>query len=142
MEFTPLINGTSHSWSDITVNILGVPVPGIRAVSYTEKQEKVDNYGSGRRPVSRGYGKIEVEASVTMLSEEVLALQKAVSSKNILDIPPFDILVSYMPKNSTNITTDILKNCEFKQNVRDTKVDDTSIEVQLDLICSHIVWDA
>lgn len=141
MEYTPLINGTSHAFSDITIDILGVPVPGVVAINYSEKQEKVDNYGAGNRPVSRGYGKIEAEASITLLSEEVLALQKAAPNHNLMEIPPFDIIVTYLPKNSTNITTDILKNCEFKQNARDTKVDDTKIEVQLELICSHIIWD-
>ena len=141
MEFRPLINGTSHSWVDITISVLDVPVPGVRSISYSETQEKVDNYGSGRRPVSRGRGKIETEANITLMSEEVLALEKAAPQRNILNIPPFDIIVSYIPQNSTNVTTDILKNCEFKTNGRDTTEGDTMIEVELELICSHIEWD-
>ena len=55
MAFQPLVNGTAYSWSQITVNILGVPVAGVSAVSYTEEQEMQDNYGAGNRPTSRGY---------------------------------------------------------------------------------------
>jgi len=141
MEFTPLINGTSHSWVDITISVLDVPVPGVRSIKYSESQEKVNNYGSGRRPVSRGRGKIEAEASVTFMSEEVLALQKAAPNKNIMNIPPFDIIVSYIPENSTNVTTDVIKNCEFKTNGREASEGDTMIEVELELVCSHVEWD-
>lgn len=139
---TPLINGTSHSWADIVVNILGVPVAGITAVKYDDKQDKQDNYGAGNMPVSRGRGKIQCTASVTLASEEILYLQKAAPNKRIQEIAPFDIVVSFIPIGSTNITTDILKNCEFKTNARDVKEGDMKVETELELIVSHIVWDA
>ena len=51
---TPLINGRAYDYAQIEVNILGVPVAGISAISYTEEQEKVNNFGAGSNPVSRG----------------------------------------------------------------------------------------
>ena len=141
MASIALVNGVAHSWVDIACVILGVPVMGITAIKYEEKQEKTDNYGAGKRPVSRGYGKIEATASLTLLSEEVLAIEKAVPTGNIMDIPPFDIVVAYIPTGLTNVTTDVIKNCEFKNNVRDTKEGDMKIEVAIELICSHIQWN-
>jgi hypothetical protein len=139
---TPLINGTSHSWADIVVNLLGVPLAGIVAVKYDDKQDKENNYGAGNMPVSRGRGRIQCTASITLASEEILSLQKAAPNKRIQEIASFDIVVSYIPLNSLSITTDILKNCEFKSNARDVKEGDMKVQTELELIVSHIVWDA
>ena len=64
---TPLINGESYAWAQIVCTVLNVPIVGITEISYKEMQEKKDNYGQGKYPVSRGYGKIETEGSITLL---------------------------------------------------------------------------
>lgn len=141
MDRPALVNGTAYAWVDITVNILGVPVAGISAISYSDEQEIEDNYGAGRFPVSRGYGEIKTEASVTLHAEEVRAIQEAAPLKRLQDIPPFDVVVSYLPKSGI-VTTDILKNCQFKKNARDVKQGDKKIEVEIPLVCSNIIWGA
>jgi hypothetical protein len=135
----PLINGVSYSWSQVTVNVLGNPVAGITAISYEEKQEIVNNYGAGNYPVSRGFGKIESTASVTLLMEEVEALTNSAPDRRLQNIPEFDINITFLPPNGV-VVNHVLKNCRFLSNKRDTKVDDTKIEVQLDLVISHIQW--
>ena len=141
MPETVLINGTAYSWADITVNVLGTPVAGIDAIKYSDDQEMEDNYGAGKLPVSRGYGQIKAEASVTLHAEEVVALQKAAPGKRLQNIPAFDIIVSYLPEGGA-VTTDVLKNVQFKKNARDAKKGDKSFGIELDLIVSHIEWDA
>jgi hypothetical protein len=141
MAETVLINGTAYGWADITVNILGTPVAGIDGIKYSDNQEIEDNYGAGKLPVSRGYGQIKTEGSITLHAEEVIALQKAAPGKRLQAIPPFDIVVSYLPEGGT-VTTDTLKNCQFKKNSREAKKGDKSFSVELDLIISHIEWDA
>jgi hypothetical protein len=138
-QLAPLINGISYSWSQVTVNILGNPVAGITAINYEEKQAIVNNYGAGNLPVSRGFGKIEFTASVTMMMEEVEALMKSVKDGRLQSIPEFDITITYL-RASGDVVTHALKNCRFMTNKRDTKVDDTKIEIQLDLVLSHIIW--
>lgn len=139
MPETVLINGTAYAWGDITANVLGTPVAGISAIKYSDSQEIEDNYGAGRLPVSRGYGEIKTTGNVTLHMEEVVALQKTVASKRLQDIPPFDIVVSYIP-TSGNVTTDILRNVQFKGNGRDAKQGDTKLNVEIELIISHIEW--
>jgi len=139
MPNTVLINGTAYAWCDITVNILGVPVAGISAIKYADNQEIEDNFGAGRLPVSRGYGEIKTTGSVSLHSEEVVALQKTVASKRLQDIPPFDIVVSYLP-TSGSVTTDILRNAQFKGNGRDAKKGDKMLNVEIELIVSHVEW--
>ncbi|HMN90455.1 MAG TPA: hypothetical protein PKD70_06180 [Saprospiraceae bacterium] len=139
MAFQPLVNGTAYSWSQIIVNILGIPVAGVTGVSYTEEQEMQDNYGAGNRPVSRGYGNITTEGSVTLHMEEVEALQAAISTGRLQDIPEFDIVVAFLPEGGV-ITTHTLKNCRFKTNGRDLEQNQMAIEVELDLQIAQILW--
>jgi hypothetical protein len=140
MAFTPLVNGQSYSWSQITCNILGVDIAGITAISYTDTQEKQDNFGAGNRPVSRGRGNITTTGSVTLEMAEVEALQNVAPNRNILEIPPFDIIVSYLPVGGTGTVTHKLRNCEFKTNGREVNQNDMTIPVQLELLISHITW--
>ena len=70
----PLINGTEYSWGDIATCINGVPVSGITAISYGEKQDVQNNYGAGRYPVSRSKGRIEATAKITLYMSEVVAI--------------------------------------------------------------------
>lgn len=141
MAETVLINGTAYSWADITVNILGTPVAGIDAIKYTDNQEMEDNFGAGKLPVSRGYGQIKAEGSITLHAEEIVALQKVAPGKRLQSIPPFDIVVSYLPEGGT-VTTDTLKNCQFMKNSREPKKGDKMFAIELDLIISHVEWDS
>lgn len=140
MGLIPLVNGRAYSWADIKINIGGNLVQGITAIKYDEEQEKEDQFGAGNLPVERGYGNKKATASMTLLASEVVGLQKSAPNKNICDIAPFDIVVAVMNTNGA-VTTDVIKNCEFTKNSRDVKQNDKKIEVELPLICSHILWD-
>jgi hypothetical protein len=140
----PLINGTRHSWGSIKTNLLGRTVSGISAVSYEDKQEKVNNYGAGNMPTSRGRGKYEATAKMTLDAYEVDAITRSVVASGqgtrIQDIAPFDVIVSYLPEGSDGLVTHVLRNCEFTSNKRDLKQGDTRIESEYELILSHIDW--
>jgi hypothetical protein len=135
-----LVNGLTYSWADIVCTIANVPLNGISAIKYNDKQEKVDNRGAGSKPVNRGYGAYEATASITLHIDEILALQKSSSTGSLLDIPPFTITVMFAKPNGTGVVVDKILNCEFKSNGRDMKTGDTLIETELELIVSEIVW--
>lgn len=135
----PLINGKSYEWSDIVVNVLGTPIVGITSIEYEEKQGMENIYGAGRFPVSRGYGKVEPTAKITLLMEELENLQTIAPLGRIQDIPEFDIVVMYLdPANVTR--KHVLKNVRFMNNKRSSASGDTSIPVELELIISHIQY--
>lgn len=137
----PLINGKSYEWADIICNILGVPIVGITAIMYGEKQDMQNIKGAGNRPVSRGYGNIEANAKLTLLMEEVEAIQAVAPAGNIMGIPEFNVTVVYV--DAALVTrTHILRNVRFTGNQRDIKQGDTSIGVEMDLIISHVEWVA
>jgi hypothetical protein len=139
-----LINGTSYSWAQITINIQGTPLYGVTAISYSETQEKTNNYGQGSNPTSRGRGRKEYEASMTIRLGELEALRNSIASRNLVDIPVFDVTVAFIPKGSdSNVpVVHTLKNAEFLSDSVDVTEGDTSIEVDTPLIISEIIRES
>lgn len=136
----PLVNGMLHSWADIVVTIGGVPMTGITGINYGDDQEVVNKYGAGRHPVGRAKGRITPSAKITLYQEEVEAIQRQAPGGRLQDIAPFDIIVTYIPESGI-VTTDKVRNCQFKANNRNWKEGDTGQEVELELIPSHIEWN-
>ena len=136
----PLVNGILYSWADIVTSISGVPVTGIVGVEYGDDQEVVNKYGAGRHPVGRAKGRITPSAKIILYQEEVEAIQRQAPNGRIQDIAPFDITVTYLP-DSGIVTTDKIRNCQFKGNSRKWKEGDTGQEVELELVPSHIEWN-
>lgn len=134
-----LINGITYSYSNIACVILGVPVAGITSIEYSDEQEMEDNYGAGSNPVNRGFGSYKATAKITLYMEEVEAISAIALGGSLQSIPEFDIIVSYVNSANTPVIHKI-KNCRFKNNNRKTKTGDKKIEVELDLLTSHIVW--
>jgi hypothetical protein len=135
----PLVNGTAYAWSQIELRLFNVPVAGITDIKYDDSQDMEDNMGAGEYPVSRGYGQIKAKASITLEMAEVEALQNAAPEGRINKIPEFDIIISYLPEGGL-LRTHTLKNCRFKGNKREIKSGDMAINVELELITSHILW--
>lgn len=138
---TPLINGKTYSWGDIAVVIFGKRIVGITAINYDQEQEKENVYGAGNVPVNRGYGNKKYSASITLLSDEVTALEQATPNGDLTDIPAFDIVVSYM-NDQRGVVTHILKSAEFTKDSRSSKQNDSKIEIELPLIIAPIIWKA
>lgn len=135
----PLINGTAYAWSQVELRIFNIPVAGVVDIKYDDVQAMEDNKGAGEFPVSRGYGNIEAKASVTLEMAEVEALQAVAPGGRINKIPEFPIVVSYLPEGGV-IRTHTLNNCRFKGNKREIKSGDLTVNVELELIVSHINW--
>lgn len=135
----PLVNGNLCAWADVVVLIGGVPVTGIIGVEYGDSQEVVNKWGAGRHPVGRAKGRITPSAKLILYQEEVQALQAQAANGRLQDLPPFDVIVQYLP-DSGIVTTDKIRNCQFSDNGRKWKEGDTGQEVELPLVPSHIEW--
>ncbi len=137
----PLINGKRYDWGNVKANMLGRTISGITGINYEEKLEKKNLYGAGRFPVHRGHGNYEASAKITLYDYEVEAIQRTLGpGKHLTDVPPFDVVVSFMD-GSGHIVTHVIRNAEFTGNKRELKQGDTTFEVELELIVSHIEWD-
>lgn len=132
-----LINGKAHEWADITINMFGVPFAGVTAIEYEETQAMENIYGAGNRPVARAYGNITPTAKITILMDEMEAIQTNAPGGMIQRIPEFDVTIAYIDvQYIPRIHT--LKNCRFTKNIRTVNQGDTSIACECELILSHI----
>lgn len=138
---TPLINGIRHAWANVAFNMLGRTVTGISEIKYQDDVDIENNYGAGSYPVSRGMGNYTPTASIKLEKYEVEALMSAAGGLRLQEIEPFDIVVAYIPVGQDTLKTDVIRNCQFKTNMRDLKSGDKKIDVSTDLIISHILWD-
>ena len=136
---TPLINGKAYEWADIVVNVLGVPLTGITAIEYAEKQTMENVYAAGRNVNARTYGKVEPTAKISLLMSDVEAIQAVAPLGRMQDIPEFNITVIYL---DTNNLTDKhkIKNARFTENKRTSSAGDGAVIVEIELIISNVDW--
>ena len=110
---------------------------GVTAIEYEDSQEMENVMGAGNRPVSRVYKNFVPTAKVTLLMEELEAIQAIAPGGVIQNIPEFDITVAYVDSALiTRIHT--IKNCRFMKNVRKIAQGDGAIACELDLIISNV----
>jgi len=139
---TTIINkfGKMAGWNSITVRMLGRDVEGITEFEYDDSVEKENIMGAGGFPIGRGEGNYQAKASITLLQEEIVALQQSLGpGKRLTDIAAFDILVRY--EYNGFAYKDVIRNCEFMGNARAPKQNDKSISNKFDLLVSHIEWN-
>lgn len=136
---TPLINGKAYEHCDINMVLLGVPVVEVVAVDYSDKQDMADKWSSGRFATSRGYGKYEAQCKVTLTMNEVENITAAAPNRRLQDIPEFNITIAYVDASSVT-RTHTIRNCRFMTNNRKSTAGDQAIDVELDIITSHIDW--
>lgn len=132
-----LINGKAYGHANIVPMIGGVVIHSLTAINYGETQEKENNFGIGTRPVSRGQGAIKPdEVSITISMNDVEVIRDNAPGKSLLRISAFDIPVIY--NNGQRVIRDVIKNCEFTTDGRESNVDDKDLTRTFTLICSHI----
>lgn len=137
----PLVNGIQNHWAQITMSMLGAAkVYGVTKITYKDEQDMENNYGAGNFPYGRGFGKITPTASITLYMDEVESLQASAPQGRLQNYPEFDITVSFVPALGKAPSRHVIKNCRFKNNGRDVSTGDMKLEVELELLPSHIEW--
>lgn len=133
-----LVNGNDYDWSQVTATINGTILNGVKAINYELAREKTNNYGSGSKPVSRGRGRKEFTASLTLDMTEMERIQDGAPNRDITDIAPFDVTVTF--DNTGKVITHILRNCEFMNNPRALEEGSTGFEIEVDLLPAEIIF--
>lgn len=133
-----LINGESVSWGQIQITILGAVMTGITSVKYNSKREKVNVYGAGSKPVSRGYGRYEYEGSITFLAEEWKNIVKASPNGDPMQLGFFDVNILFV--STTGLTQTITwKSAEPMENPFDVSEGDTSVNIEVPFVIADII---
>lgn len=132
-----LVNGVSYSWVHITFILYGVPVKGITKITWKKKSDKVNNYGAGPDPVSRGYGRNEYEASIELYREEWQRIIDISPDKDPLSIPPQDVPVVFGGSRVTAKTV-VLQAVELLEDAFEANEGDTSLKIAVPLIIAGV----
>ena len=140
MEVQPaLINGRAYDFSQIIFVVLGVPVPSVSSISYTEEEETKMNFGTGQLPISIGYGAINSKGSIEISMNDVEAIRDVAPIRgSLLSIPLFDILVVY--GNPQKPVRHIIKNAKITDDGVETSQGDTDVKRKFNFVCSHIQY--
>lgn len=137
---TVMINGRTYDWGMVKIGIGGVPTVNCTNIDYSDEQEVVAVYAGGRYPVGYGKGRITCAGQITLLMEDVVALQKSAPGGRLQDIAPFPITVSYLHPDTQKVHTDTLKGCMMTGNSRSWAEGDTSKVVPITLMIAKIEW--
>lgn len=111
------INGKEYAFGDITVVMWGRPVVGLLEINYKTSKEKSPLQAHGRIAKSIQHGKRTTDGTIVVTQSELVAMNRAArqkSYKDVLDVD-VDIVMSYMPEDSTAITVDIIRCASFKE---------------------------
>lgn len=134
----PLVNGIAFDFVQIVPLFLGVPLVSMTSINYEEIQEKVNNMGTGNRPVSRGRGAIDASGSMELSMNDIEAMREVAPDGSLLFIPASDFILVF--GNPQNIQTHVLKNLEFTNDGGAGTVGDTDLKFTLNFVISHVIY--
>lgn len=132
-----LVNGAAYGWVNILFAPFGVPLAGITKITYERKQNKVDNFGAGDKPTSRGYGNYSYTCQVEVYQEEWEKFIAAAPERDPMLIPPFPIPVVFGGSRVTAKKHTLLM-CEFLNDPMNSSQGDTSNKLTIDIIVADI----
>lgn len=134
-----LVNGYEYSWAQVVMVVAGNVINGVTEINYGHRNNNMDNWGAGIEPVSRTYGKYMTEnCSVTLHMSELEALARVAPNNRIMELPMFDITVSYISNFNTPVVHK-LRGVQFLNNGRALKqTEDGAIAQTIDLLVAQI----
>ena len=133
-----LVNGQAFSYVQITPLFLGVPLVSMTSITYEETQEKVNNFGTGNRPVSRGRAAIDANGSMELSMNDIEALREAAPKGSLLAIPASNFVLVF--GNPQNVQTHVLKNLEFTNDGGSGTQGDTDLKLTLNFVISDVQY--
>lgn len=138
MNTPALINGRAYSYVDLTAIGLGGSFPGLKSINYEQTQEKPNNFGAAPLPVTYGVGKRDGSGSMTLSMNDVEILRDAIANGNLLDIPPFDLILVF--GNPQKPVTHVLQAVRFTNDGNSMAEDDTDIAMALNFVFADIKY--
>lgn len=136
-----LINGVNYAWSNVSLILFGAVPVGIVKISYKRKQKKENNYGLNNKPISRGYGNYEFEASIELYQDEWQQIIANSPNNDPFSIPPFDIPIVFEGQNLEPVQH-TLRSCEFMEDGFEGSQGDTRLMVTVPLIVGDIEYNS
>jgi hypothetical protein len=132
-----MFDSRQYEFADISVELGGKVITGLRAIKYTTKQEKELVYGKGNQPLSIQKGNIGYEGEVSLLQSELETLRK-VGGGSVIKLH-LDAVVAYgNPSNGDTLIVDKVLGLEFTEDAKEIKQGEKFMEIKLPFIALSI----
>ncbi|URC13947.1 hypothetical protein [Flavobacterium sp. B183] len=100
-------NGKAYDSADVEVFIEGVTIE-VTSITYGNEQENQLNYTLGNHATSWSSGKITPNATIGFMMHDIVPLEIAASGGSILNIKPFNIIVTFTNEFNIIVTDRLL----------------------------------
>lgn len=139
----PLVNGVAYAHADIILEIFGQTIIGITGITYSDKQDIVENFSTGTKATSVGFGPVKPVATITATLEAIQQISNIAPEGKIQNIGFFDIGVNFLPTGDNAILVrHSLKKCRFKGRDINSTTGNSQIEEALELFVADIDYVA
>ena len=132
--------GTLTGWNSFTWNWFGRDVEGILSAEYSDKVEWKNENGANKYPIGQSEGNYTASASIEIYDEELQAMLRALpAGVRLQDVVTTAIAVY---ETDADIKKDIIHNVRIMNVGKTLKQGDGKMTVKLDILISHITWNA
>lgn len=132
-------NGKTIGPGDVQVSVFGDLNLEVTKIAYEVKQSHKSNYSLGcLTPTSYSVGKKEFTCTLGLRFSSISTLEKAAGG-SLLDIKPFNIVVTYVNEENEIITDRIL--VKFADQGRDISQDSEDIVKEFEMFCLGIEFN-
>ncbi len=134
-----------YSFIDVQAAMLGRPVATLKGIKYKEKTERKLLFGNARKAIAYTDGETHVEGEIVLAQSEFEALVRSATAKNssVTTLPPFDIIVMYIPDNDNPvIVKDIIKGVLLTEWEKGSKQGDLDMVITLPFMAAEVVPNA
>lgn len=136
-----MINGFEYAWEDINIVMFNKLITSFESIEYTSTKAHNNIYGRGADPIAMGRGKKDYTGMLELLQSEVEAIQAQLpAGKDLTDVAPFTITISYAPEGGA-VTTDQLTFCRIGEIKKGMKNGDGNMVCQLPLVVGKINYN-
>lgn len=133
-----MFDSRQYEWADVSLNIAGVDITGVRGVKYSEKIEREALFAKGRYPHSVQSGNVTIDGELTLLQSELESLIKA-GNGSIFNLKGLTCSISYGDlADSTTLLTDQLSGLYFTESNKELKQGDKNMEIALPFIATRL----
>lgn len=138
------INGKYRNYASVRANVFGRTLVGMANISYSRADDinPVKAVGT-TKPIGYTQGNETYEGSITLYTEEVDGIQRALPpGKSLPDIPPFPISIAYVDDAGVQVAHKLI-GVKFKGNGRNAEQGSSdALTVELPLYIHDIDWNA
>lgn len=129
-----MFDSREYEWADITLILGGLDITGIRAIKYSEKQEKEAIYGKGNLPLSVQKGNRSYEGELAMTQSAYETLRANATDGSVLSLQLNAVVAYGNPSRGDVLITYLLQGLQFTEGGNDWKQGDKFTEVKLPFI--------